>query len=347
MTEARPIVEVRDLTMRFERVKGIRRKVVAEVRAVDGVSFTLYEGETLALVGESGSGKTTTGRCIVRALEPSGGSVFFDDEGKMVDILTLSRDDLNRVRRKIRMVFQDPFASLNPRMTVEQLVAEPLYINKIVTTRTQARERVAALLEMVHLDPGLMGRYPHTFSGGQRQRIAIARALALEPRVVIADECVSALDVSIQAQILNLMKELQHERNLAFLFIAHDLAVVRYQSDRIAIMYLGRIVELSSRDVIFANPAHPYTQLLLQSAPIPDPRVKRPSAELTGEVPDPADRPSGCAFNTRCRHAQQICRDEVPPLVEIATPESSHLVACHLHESISADQIPSRQRSKT
>ena len=238
MNERRAIIEVRDLTMRFERVKGLRRKVIGEVRAVDGVDFTLHEGETLALVGESGSGKTTTGRCLVRAVEPTGGSVMYDDDGTMIDVLSLPRSELNRVRQKIRMVFQDPFASLNPRMTVEQLVAEPLYINKVVSSRSEARTRVAELLEMVNLDPTLMGRYPHTFSGGQRQRIAIARTLSLDPRVVIADEAVSALDVSIQAQILNLLKDLQRERGLTYLFVAHDLAVVRYQSDRIAIMYL-------------------------------------------------------------------------------------------------------------
>lgn len=334
MTDRPVVIDVRDLTMRFERVKGWRRKVIGEVRAVDGVDFTLYEGETLALVGESGSGKTTTGRCLVRAVEPTGGSVMYDDEGTMIDVLTLPKPALNRVRQKIRMVFQDPFASLNPRMTVEQLVAEPLYINKVVSGRAEARARVAELLEMVNLDPALMGRYPHTFSGGQRQRIAIARTLSLDPRVVIADEAVSALDVSIQAQILNLLKDLQRQRSLTYLFIAHDLAVVRYQSDRIAIMYLGRIVELSTRDEIFDRPLHPYTELLLSSAPVPDPRVKRVQVEAIGEIPDPANRPSGCAFNTRCPYAQQVCRDETPELREANIDGDPHLVACHLWETL-------------
>ncbi len=338
MNERRAIIEVRDLTMRFERVKGFRRKVIGEVRAVDGVSFTLHEGETLALVGESGSGKTTTGRCLVRAVEPTGGSVMYEEDGTMIDVLSLPRKELNRVRQKIRMVFQDPFSSLNPRMTVEQLVAEPLYINKVVTSRAEARARVTELLNMVNLDPNLMSRYPHTFSGGQRQRIAIARTLALDPRVVISDEAVSALDVSIQAQILNLLKELQRDRNLTYLFIAHDLSVVRYQSDRIAIMYLGRIVEISTRDEIFTRPLHPYTELLLASAPVPDPRIKRVHLESIGEIPDPANRPSGCAFNTRCPYAQQVCRDERPELREAKIDGDSHLVACHLWETLTLSQ---------
>jgi len=338
MNERRAIIEVRDLTMRFERVKGFRRKVIGEVRAVDGVSFTLHEGETLALVGESGSGKTTTGRCLVRAVEPTGGSVMYEEDGTMIDVLSLPRKELNRVRQKIRMVFQDPFSSLNPRMTVEQLVAEPLYINKVVTSRAEARARVTELLNMVNLDPNLMSRYPHTFSGGQRQRIAIARTLALDPRVVISDEAVSALDVSIQAQILNLLKELQRDRNLTYLFIAHDLSVVRYQSDRIAIMYLGRIVEISTRDEIFTRPLHPYTELLLASAPVPDPRIKRVHLDSIGEIPDPANRPSGCAFNTRCPYAQQVCRDERPELREAKIDGDSHLVACHLWETLTLSQ---------
>jgi peptide/nickel transport system ATP-binding protein len=338
MNERRAIIEVRDLTMRFERVKGFRRKVIGEVRAVDGVSFTLHEGETLALVGESGSGKTTTGRCLVRAVEPTGGSVMYEEDGTMIDVLSLPRKELNRVRQKIRMVFQDPFSSLNPRMTVEQLVAEPLYINKVVTSRAEARARVTELLNMVNLDPNLMSRYPHTFSGGQRQRIAIARTLALDPRVVISDEAVSALDVSIQAQILNLLKELQRDRNLTYLFIAHDLSVVRYQSDRIAIMYLGRIVEISTRDEIFTRPLHPYTELLLASAPVPDPRIKRVHLESIGEIPDPANRHSGCAFNTRCPYAQQVCRDERPELREAKIDGDSHLVACHLWETLTLSQ---------
>lgn len=338
MNERRAIIEVRDLNMRFDRVKGFRRKVIGEVRAVDGVSFTLHEGETLALVGESGSGKTTTGRCLVRAIEPTGGSVMYEEDGTMIDVLSLPRKELNRVRQKIRMVFQDPFSSLNPRMTVEQLVAEPLYINKVVTSRAEARARVTELLDMVNLDPNLMSRYPHTFSGGQRQRIAIARTLALDPRVVIADEAVSALDVSIQAQILNLLKELQRDRNLTYLVIAHDLSVVRYQSDRIAIMYLGRIVEISTRDEIFTRPLHPYTELLLASAPVPDPRIKRVHLESIGEIPDPANRPSGCAFNTRCPYAQQVCRDERPELREAKIDGDSHLVACHLWETLTLSQ---------
>ncbi len=340
MTEVSPIIDVRNLSMKFDRVKGFRRSVIGQVVAVDDVSFTVNEGETLALVGESGSGKTTTGRCLVRAIEPSAGNVFYRQGDSSVDVLALERRELNEVRRKMRMVFQDPFASLNPRMTVEQLIAEPLYINNVVSDRTEARAKVAELLEMVQLDPQLMSRYPHTFSGGQRQRIAIARTLSLEPQVVIADEPVSALDVSIQAQILNLLKELQRERQLTYLFISHDLAVVRYQSDRIAIMYLGRIVEISTRDEIFERPLHPYTQLLLASSPIPDPRMKRIRPETIGEVPDPANRPSGCAFNTRCPYATDICRSEVPQLKESGTAGEAHLVACHLWEAVELSQRP-------
>lgn len=334
-----PLVEVHRLHKRFERTKGFLRRVQGVVSAVDDVSFDIYEGETLSLVGESGCGKTTTGRCIIRGIEPTSGKVFFYENGEKKNLVTLNHKELLQVRQNIRMVFQDPFASLNPRMTLLQLVGEPLLINQRVTRKGELQERVAALLTQVHLDPKYMTRYPHAFSGGQRQRIAIARALALDPRFIIADEPVSALDVSVQAQILNLLKELQQRKNLTYLFIAHNLAVVRYQSDRIAVMYLGKIVEMATRDEIFERPKHPYTELLLTSAPNPDPRARRKKVDLMGEIPDPANRPTGCAFHPRCRFAEKVCRQKTPELVNVANgQEPAHYVACHLWHKLSLGQ---------
>lgn len=325
------LLEVDSLCKEYQRTKGAFRRVQAIVKAVDGVSFTLYEGETLSLVGESGCGKTTAGRCIIRAIEPTSGEVIFFNNGVQYNVAKLDREQLLEVRQMIRMVFQDPFSSLNPRMTLFQIIGEPLLINKRVKDKRELQEKVAHLLSLVHLDPKYMNRYPHAFSGGQRQRIAIARALALEPRFIIADEPVSALDVSVQAQILNLMKELQIANSLTYLFIAHNLAVVRYQSNRIAVMYLGKIIEISTRDEIFDHPRHPYTEMLLFSSPNPDPRAKKKKIESIGEIPDPAHRPSGCAFHPRCRYAQAICKEQVPELVESADLDcASHMVACHL-----------------
>lgn len=327
---AEPLLEVHNLTKTFKRTKGIFRKVQSIVRAVDNVSFTIRAGETLSLVGESGSGKTTTGRCIIRALDPDSGEVIFHDDGAR-KLTQMDQGDLIAARRKIRMIFQDPFSSLNPRMTLLKLIGEPLVIHKFVSSRAELQERVADLLRMVHLDPKYLNRYPHAFSGGQRQRIAIARALALKPKFVIADEPVSALDVSVQAQVLNLLKELQRDNDLTYLLIAHNLAVVRYQSDRVAVMYLGKIVELGTRDSIYALPLHPYTESLLAAAPDPDPRsTKKTIGLVKGEIPDPAHRPTGCAFHTRCQYAQVICGEKEPLVIDARRDDDEqHLVACH------------------
>lgn len=335
---APPLLEVVDLRKTYTRTKGLLRQVHGVVKAVDGINFKIHQGETLSLVGESGCGKTTAGRCIIRAIEPTSGEVYFQNAGLRTNLATLEGKALHQVRQHIRMVFQDPFASLNPRMTLMQIIGEPLLINKRVQPGAELQDQVAAMLKLVHLDPRYMNRYPHAFSGGQRQRIAIARALALEPSLVIADEPVSALDVSVQAQILNLLKELQEERNLTYLFVAHNLAVVRYQSDRIAVMYLGKIIELATRDQLFDNPLHPYTELLLLSSPNPDPRSKKKPLDLIGEIPDPARRPSGCAFHPRCRHAQPVCKEQEPDLVNV-TPNgaSEHWVACHFWDQLTLE----------
>ncbi len=340
---ARPIVEVRGLRKYFESTRGLLRKTVGTVKAVDDVSFTINEGETLALVGESGCGKTTTGRCMIRAVEPTDGKILYSlDNGNPVDITSLSKEAVRRLRRKIRLVFQDPYSSLNPRMTVFQIIAEPLIINKLIKGTGAARDRVAELLRMVRLDPSLMDRYPHAFSGGQRQRIAIARALAPNPRFLIADEPVSALDVSVQAQVLNLLKELQHKlEGLTYLFVAHNLSVVKYQSDRIAIMYVGKIVELAETEQLFTQPLHPYTEALIAAAPEPDPRVARTKKRvvLAGDVANPADPPSGCYFHPRCPYAREICRTTEPELRNLGTPEQPRSVACHFAHELSLQGI--------
>lgn len=338
MAERTPILEVRGLVKHYPIVRGFFRKVEGIVRAVNGVSFHIEPGETLALVGESGCGKTTTGRCIVRAIPPTSGQVLFYEDGKVpLDIASITdKEELKRVRRKIRMVFQDPYSSLNPRMTVLQIIGEPLVINGVVKGRKQLEERVAELLRMVRLDPTYMNRYPHAFSGGQRQRIAIARALALEPRVIIADEPVSALDVSVQAQILELFEELQGGLGTAYLFIAHNLAVVKYISHRVAVMYLGRIVELADTEELFSRPKHPYTEALLSAAPVADPRYKgKKRTRLSGDVADPANPPPGCAFHPRCPYAEEVCRQETPPLRNYASEEGMlHLSACHFSDTL-------------
>jgi oligopeptide/dipeptide ABC transporter ATP-binding protein len=290
------------------------------VRAVDGVTFEIYKGETLGLVGESGCGKSTVGRCLLRLMEPTRGEVFFEDR----DVLSLSGKELRGLRREMQIIFQDPYASLNPRMKVREIVGEPLAVHG-VGTKQERKDRVAELLTKVGLDPDYMNRYPHEFSGGQRQRIGIARALALNPKLIVADEPVSALDVSVQAQVVNLLEDLQREFNLTYLFISHGLAIVEHISDRVAVMYLGRIVEIASAVDLYANPLHPYTRALLSAIPIPDPTRKRERIVLHGDVPTPINPPSGCRFHTRCPEAIAECSKIDPDLREVAP---GHSVAC-------------------
>ena len=331
-----PLLEVKHLKKFFPIQKGFSRRVVAEVRAVDDVSFEVREGETLGLVGESGCGKTTTARCILRAMAPSSGEIFFRTrQGTVVDLAQLSRKELRPLRPEVQMVFQDPFGSLNPRMTLLDNVGEPLLVNGLRDRRAR-RDRVAELLRLVGMRPEYMYRFPHAFSGGQRQRIGIARALATEPRLVVADEPVSALDVSVQAQVLNLLLELQQRLHLTYLLVAHDLGVVRHISDRVAVMYVGQLVELASATAIFSRPRHPYTAALMRAVPVPDPRVPSGDVALQGEVPNPASPPSGCYFHPRCAFAVDICRTEPPELRPVA---SGHLARCHRAEELTLDGI--------
>jgi peptide/nickel transport system ATP-binding protein len=325
-----PLLQVSDLQRYFPIVRGFWNRVVGHVRAVDGVSFDLYKGECLGLVGESGSGKTTVGRTILRALAPTAGEVLFRVDGEVVDIARASQATLKRLRRHMQMIFQDPYSSLNPRMTVLDIVGEPLLVNG-VTNRKEREERVQQLLVQVGLKPHFLRRYPHAFSGGQRQRIGIARALALHPRLIVADEPVSALDVSVQAQVLNLLQDLQERMGLTYLFVAHDLSVVRHISDRVAVMYAGRIVELAEVDCLFATPRHPYTEALLSAVPVPGPQRRQERILLTGEVADPSNLPTGCAFHPRCRYAQPRCREEAPELRETA---AGQFVRCHFAEEL-------------
>ena len=321
------LLSVQNLKKYFPIRQGmVIRRHVGDVKAVDDVSFDIYEGETLGLVGESGCGKTTVGRTLLRLYEPTGGKVFFDGQ----DITRLSPSEMRAARRKMQMIFQDPYASLNPRMTVGNIISEPMLYHRIVS-RANREERVRELLEMVGLRAYFAKRYPHEFSGGQRQRIGIARSLALEPSFIVCDEPISALDVSIQAQIVNLLEELQDTLGLTYLFIAHDLSMVRHISDRIAVMYLGKIVELTDRNELYDNPLHPYTKALLSAVPIPDPVIEeqREIIELEGDVPSPSNPPKGCNFNTRCPLAQPHCFEAEPPLVEVSP---GHHVACHLVE---------------
>jgi len=324
-----PILEVRGLKKHFPVEKGFLRRVVGHVRAVDDVSFSVRPGETLGLVGESGCGKTTTARVILRAVDPTAGSVLFRPAGgKATDMATLDRKQLKAVRRQMQMIFQDPYASLNPRMPVLDLVAEPLKAHG--WKRKACKERVAEVLALVGLDPQYMRRYPHAFSGGQRQRIGIARALVLSPSLVVADEPVSALDVSIQAQILNLLEEMQQRLKLTYLLIAHDLSVVRYICDRVAVMYVGRLVEVADTEELFSRPLHPYTSALLASVPDLDPHREWLAEPLSGEVADPSKELVGCAFAPRCKHAVALCREETPRLEDrSAAGGSPHHAACH------------------
>jgi oligopeptide transport system ATP-binding protein len=318
------VLKIQNLKKYFPIRRGVFQRHVGDVKAVDGVSFNVYRGETLGLVGESGCGKTTTGRTIIRLYEPTDGQVDFMGD----DLAALSGSDLRDMRRKMQMVFQDPYASLSPRMNVLGIVAEPLEVHKVASGK-EKKERVADLLEMVGLDPAFMNRYPHEFSGGQRQRIGLARALALNPDMIICDEPISALDVSIQAQVVNLLEDLQERLGLTYIFIAHDLSMVRHISDRVAVMYLGKIVELTDRDSLYNNPLHPYTQALLSAVPVPDPVVeeKRQRILLEGDLPSPANPPHGCNFNTRCPRAIDVCFEAEPEFIEVG---EEHYCACHL-----------------
>ncbi len=326
-----PLLQIRDLRKFFPITAGVFNRTVGHVRAVDDVSFDVFEGETLGLVGESGCGKTTTSRCILRAIDPTSGQILFRRKNdEIVDLAKLTREELQPLRAEIQMIFQDPFGSLNPRMTLFDNVGEPLLVNGM-TNREERTDRVADLLKLVGMRPEFMHRFPHAFSGGQRQRIGIARALSTNPRLVVADEPVSALDVSVQAQVLNLLLELQSRLGLTFLFVAHDLSVVRHISDRVAVMYVGQLVELAPTKTLFSRPRHPYTSALMRAVPVPDPRIPVGEVTLKGEVPSPANPPCGCYFHPRCRFATERCKVEAPALRE---PSPGHFVRCHFADEL-------------
>jgi oligopeptide transport system ATP-binding protein len=325
MMENNVLVRVENLVKYFPITRGIIfQHQVGAVHAVDGISFSIRKGETFGLVGESGCGKSTTGRTILQLYRPTSGHVYFGD----VDLTKVQEEELRRMRRRMQMIFQDPYASLNPRMTIGEIIGEPLVIHKIARGQ-EVNERVERLLSIVGLSPAYADRYPHEFSGGQRQRVGVARALALQPELIVCDEPISALDVSIQAQVVNLLEDLQHQFGLTYLFIAHDLSMVRHISNRVAVMYLGIIVELTSRDELYSHPLHPYTQALLSAVPVADPVVeeRRHRIILEGDVPSPVNPPSGCRFRTRCPIARAICSEKVPEWREVAPV---HWVACHM-----------------
>jgi len=317
------LLRVENLVMHFPIYRGVIRRQVGSVHAVDGVSFRVKRGETLGLVGESGCGKSTTGRTILQLYKPTAGNVIFDG----VDLVKLKGEKMRQMRRKLQMIFQDPYASLNPRMTISEIIGEPLMVHNVANGK-EIQERVAHLMDIVKLNPAFANRYPHEFSGGQRQRIGVARALALQPSFIVCDEPISALDVSIQAQVINLLEDLQKQFNLTYLFIAHDLSVVRHISDRVAVMYLGMFMEMATRDEIYKSPLHPYSQALLSAVPIPDPveDSKRQRTILQGDVPSPVNPPSGCRFRTRCPIAKTICAEQTPEFREL---KPGHFVACH------------------
>ena len=326
------ILEVNDLKQYFPIYQGFLQRVVGYTKAVDGISFSLLNQEVLGVVGESGCGKTTMGRSILRLYEPTGGEVWYRRaDGSRINVVTLNKRDMKELRREMRMIFQDPFSSLNPRLTVKDLIGEPLVIHKVARGRV-LEERVAELMESVGLDPNYMSRYPHEFSGGQRQRIGLARTLALSPRLIIADEPVSALDVSVQAQVLNLLQELKKELGLTLIFIAHDLSVVEHVSDRIAVMYVGKIVELAASEELLRHPMHPYTEALVSAVPPADPDIKLHRIILEGDVPSRANPPSGCVFHPRCRDAKDVCGQEEPLLSEVVP---NHFVSCHFADELS------------
>jgi oligopeptide transport system ATP-binding protein len=326
MTDNNVLLRVENLVKHFPIMRGIFQKQVGAVRAVDDVSFEVKRGETLGLVGESGCGKSTTGRAILQLYRPTSGSVYYDG----VDLVKLKGEELRKMRRKMQMIFQDPYASLNPRMTVGEIIREPLLVHSVASD-AEANDRVKQLLELVRLNPSFATRYPHEFSGGQRQRIGIARALALQPSFIVCDEPISALDVSIQAQVVNLLEELQDKFGLTYLFIAHDLSMVRHISDRVAVMYLGVVVEMTTRDELYYNPLHPYSQALLSAVPIPDPVAEstRKRTILVGDVPSPANPPSGCRFRTRCPIAEPLCAEKRPEFREV---KPGHFAACFFAE---------------
>ncbi|OQA28821.1 MAG: Oligopeptide transport ATP-binding protein OppF [Chloroflexi bacterium ADurb.Bin344] len=328
MAEKEVLLKVEDLYKHFPIRKGLFSGSHEKVHAVDGISFEIYKGETLGLVGESGCGKSTTGRTILQLYRPTSGSVFFEGE----DLAKLKGEALRKKRRYVQMIFQDPYASLNPRMTVGQIIGEPMEIHNTYKGAEQLR-RVEELLELVGLNPAFINRYPHEFSGGQRQRIGVARALALQPKLIVCDEPISALDVSIQAQVVNLLEDLQEELGLTYLFIAHDLSMVRHISDRVAVMYLGVIVELADRNELYATPIHPYTKALLSAVPFPDPFIEetRKRIILEGDVPSPVNPPSGCRFRTRCQYAKEICAEEKPEFREVLP---GHFAACHFSDEL-------------
>jgi peptide/nickel transport system ATP-binding protein len=333
----RDLLVVRDLRKHYPITRGLMRRVVGQVKAVDGVSFAIPQGKTLGLVGESGCGKTTTARLIMRAFGPTGGDIFFNDKKQgWVNVPRLDATRLRQIRPNLQMIFQDPYGSLNPRMSLLEIVGEPLLVNG-VAQGSELRDRVAELLGLVGLHPEYMVRYPHAFSGGQRQRIGIARALALHPQLVVCDEPVSALDVSIQAQTLNLLADLQEQFHLTYLFVAHDLSVVEHISDRVAVMYVGMLAEVADTDDLFLTPLHPYTEALLSAAPKPNPRLRSKRIVLSGEVADPANPPTGCYFHPRCRYAVDRCRVEKPALREL---KPGHQVSCHRADELQLEGVP-------
>jgi peptide/nickel transport system ATP-binding protein len=336
------LLEVRHLTKNFPIYRGFLRRIIGNVQAVNDISFSVRSGETLGIVGESGSGKTTLGRVILRAYEATSGEVFFRQDGKMINTFSLKGQELKKLRRDMQIIFQDPYSSLNPRKTVMEIIAEPLLIHGI-THGKKLKSRVGELLELVGLNVKHMNRYPNAFSGGQRQRIGIARALALNPKLVICDEPVSALDVSVQAQVINLLQDLQNELGLTYLFIAHDLSVVEHISNRIAVMYLGNIVEMVPAQELYQNPKHPYTEALLSAVPSINPYTHRARIILPGEIPNPSNPPSGCKFHTRCRYAKEKCKTEVPAWNEVSP---GHWVLCHFSKNLNLHGIASIKDAK-